>query len=297
MSAGPEPRLAPLLAGVRRLEIAARRNAAGLLAGDYPTAVPGRGLLFRESRKYVPGEPVRSIDWNTTARLGEPYVKVHHEERRRDVFLAVDVSPSMHVGFVGKTKLELAVELAATLAASAVHGGDRVGWAIFADRLLDHGRPRGGGRQLFRFLSVLLRHTAPWRRPVAESDPRVAIQAIERHRGRRFVVFLISDFIDHDLPEDLKYLRARHDVSLLHVYDPVEYESGAPVAFVAGSPERHRARGRLTPGETGSLEEMTRSLRERCARHRIATASFACDAPVPAGLRRFFWLKRRQVVR
>lgn len=285
-----------LLRQVRILELVARRNAAGLAAGDYLTAIRGRGMIFHESRKYVPGEPARAIDWNVTARLGEPYVKVHLEERQREVVVALDVSPSMHAGFQAKTKLEVAVELAATLAASAVAAGDRVGHVIFADRVLAESRPRGGRAQLFRVLRAFVEHAAPWTRPVAESDPRAAVHAVERHRRGRFVVFLISDFIDHDVPEDLKYVRARHDVSLLHVYDPFEYSPGAPVVFQGFSPEGAGRRAALRPGETGTLEEMRAFLRQECGRHRIAFESFSTALPVRASLERFFHRKRRQLV-
>lgn len=289
--------LPELLKRVRRLEVVARENAAGLLAGDYTTAVLGRGLLFYESRKYVPGEDARLIDWNITARLGEPYVKVHQEERQREVWVALDVSPSMHTGFQEKTKLEVAVELAATLAVSALDAGDRLGWVVFGDRALEVTRPRGGRAQVFAALRAFLAHTGPWRRPVAESDPRCAIHAIQRHKGSRFVVFLISDFIDHDVPEDLKYVQARHDLSLLHVYDPVEYAASDAVLLGARSPEGRRRGGVLAPGETGGLAEMEGFLRRKAGGLGMATASFATDVPLPEALGLFFHQRRRRARR
>lgn len=284
--------VATLLRQIQVLELTARKNTAGLLAGDYQTAVRGRGMIFHESRKYVPGEPARSIDWNVTARLGEPYVKVNLEERRREVMVLVDVSPSMHAGLAVKTKLEHAVELAATLAVAAVEAGDRVGDVIFADRVLSESRPRGGRAQLFRVLRALVEGAAPWRRPVAVSDPRAAVHALERHRRGRFVVFLISDFIDHDVPEDLKYLRARHDVTLLHVYDPIEYAARGQVVFRGYSPEGAARLGCVRPGETGSLDAMNRFLSEKAARYRIAYESLSTALPVRSALDRLFHLKR-----
>lgn len=291
-----------LLRQVRRLELAARRNAVGLLASDYLTAIPGRGMIFHETRKYVPGEPVRRIDWNITARLGEPYVKVHLEERQREVFVALDVSPSMHSGLGAKTKLEVGVELAATLAVSAINAGDRLGHILFADQLLASARPRGGRGQLFRTLRALLAHTAPWTRPVAESDVRAAVHAVERHRRGRFVVFLISDFIDRDLPDDLKYLRSRHDVSLLHVYDPLEYAAPDDAvrfpAFAPEGPTDNAAPGHpLRPGETGDLATLQAFLRQRCGRYGLGLASFSTALPVASTLDRYFHHKRRQQAR
>lgn len=297
----PDPRISELLRRVRLLELIARRNAAGLLAGDYVTSIPGRGLLFHETRKYVAGEPARRIDWNITARVGEPYVKVHLEERQREVVIALDVSPSMHTGFQDKTKLETGVELAATLAVSAVDAGDRLGMILFADEVVANCRPAGGRRQLFEVLRTLLEHSTPWQRPVRESDPRAAIQAIEAQRSGRYVVFLISDFIDHDVPEDLKYLRARHDVSLVHVYDPVEYLATDTVRFRARSPES-RADDRdpvvrITPGETGTLEEMRSFLSEEAARLGIGMTSVSTSEAVANSLGRFLHAKGKQVVR
>lgn len=293
--------IARLLRRVQRLELAARRNATGWLMGDYLTAIRGSGLVFHESRKYLPGEPARHIDWNVTARLGEPYVKVHLEERHRDVVIALDVSPSMHGGFSDRTKLETAVELAATLAVSAVDAGDRVGHLVFADRTLDESRPRGGRPQLFRVLRSLLEGCQPWDRPVRVSDLRVVIHALERHRRGRFVVFLISDFIDHDIPEDLKYVQAHHDMSFLHVYDPFELPESdvdrPPVVLRAFSPEGNPGPPRsLAPGEAGGLGEMQEFLRRQAARHRIAVESVSTTEPVDSALARFFHRKRRQLV-
>lgn len=287
-------RAGDLLRAVGTLELAARRNVAALTQGTYSTSILGRGLVFHEPRKYVPGEPARYIDWNVTARLAEPYVKVHQEERQREIFLALDVSPSMHAGFQDKTKLEHAVELAATLAVSAIEAGDRVGCVLFADRVLAVERPLSGRRHLFRVLRALLDHTAPWTRPVTESDPRAAVHAIQRLRGHRFVVFLISDFIDHDVPEDLKYVQARHDVSLLHVYDPVEYATTDAVRFAARAPEGGVRRRVMQPGETGSLEEIEGFLRREAGRHRIAVEAFPTDRPVAHALNLFFHRRRRR---
>ncbi len=281
-----------LLAQVRRLELVARRNVAGLLPGDYASAVLGGGLLFHEARRYVPGEPARRIDWNITARLGEPFVRVHQEERQRDVVLAVDVSPSMHAGFQAVTKLEHAVELAATLAVSAVDAGDRLGWVLFADRVLELARPAGGRGQLFRALAAILRHTGPWRRRVEESDPRAAIHAIEGMGGSRYVVFLISDFIDHDVPDDLRFLRARHDAALLHVYDPLEYEGVGPLVLDGEASEGAAGRQPL-PRDAGGLEEMQAFLARAAARYRMAVSSFATDRPVAIALGAFFHRRRR----
>lgn len=288
-----------LVARVQRLELAARKNVAGLLAGDWRTTFLGDGLEFHEARRYVEGDPVRRIDWNLTARLDEPHVRVDREERHRQIFVAVDVSPSMHSGFGRRTMLETAVELAATLAVSAVDAGDRLGLLLWADEVLAELPPRGGRRQLFEALRLLLEHTGPWTRPVAESDPRAAVHALERRRGRRFVVFLVSDFLDHDVPDDLRHLRRRHDVSLLHVVDPFEWKRENPLRLVARSPEgpdeaSHVVASPDAPAEQDASDEgeAHRELRRQAARLRIATLRVSTEDDVAARLGSFFHHKR-----
>ncbi len=289
---------ASLLARVRHLELASRRNTVGAVAGDYLSAIKGQGMVFHESRKYVGGEPARRIDWNVTARLGEPYVKVHLDERQREVVLAVDLSPSMHMGSQERTKLELAVELAATLAVSVIDAGDRLGHVLFADRVLNQARPGAGRRQLFSTLSALLKHVGPWERRVAVSDPRQAIHAIEGFGRRRMVIFLISDFVDHDLPEDLRYLRLRHDVSMLHVYDPLELgEVSEAVTFRAMAPEGEPGPRRLRPGQAGSLEGTMATLANACGRIGLGLASFSTAEPPHLALARFLHRRRRRPAR
>ena len=286
--------LRELLAEVRELELVARRNVSSLFAGNYLTTIPGRGLEFHEARRYVQGEPVRRIDWKMTARMGAPYVRTFLEERQREIFIALDVSPSMATGWQEKTKLEVAMEVAATLAVSAVAAGDRLGFVTFADRVFELDRPRAGKRQLFRalktFASVLGRESEP----CAESDPRCAVHAIQRFRGRRFVVFVISDFIDHDVPEDLKYFKKRHDVSLIHLYDPLEYSIAGVVRLPAFTPEGAGGMTSIAPGETGSLEEMTAFLERECDKYGIDFGSYPTTDPVGGALTELFQRKRRR---
>ncbi len=293
--------LRELLAEVRELEMVARKNVSSLLAGNYLTTIPGRGLEFHEARHYVQGEPVRRIDWKMTARMGVPFVRTFLEERQREIFIALDVSPSMATGWQEKTKLEVAVEMAATLAVSAVEAGDRLGFVTFADRVFEVDRPRAGKRQLFRALKTFVQALEREPEPCRESDPRAAVHAIQRFRGRRFVVFVISDFIDHDVPEDLKYFKKRHDVSLIHLYDPLEYVPFAPlrgdappsaVRMAAFSPEGPGGLASLAPGEAGSLEEMVDFLKRECEKYAIELGSYPTTRPVGGALVELFQRKR-----
>ena len=270
-----------LLQRVRTLELVARKNVAGRLQGDYVSAVKGSGLLFEEPRRYVPGDPVRSIDWNITARVAQPHVRVHREERQRDVMLVVDVSPSMHAGSQERTKLETAIELAATLAVSAREAGDRLGYVLYADRVLAESRPRLGRAHLWRVLKTLLDHSRPWTRPVTVSDPRVALHQLESRRAGPMLVFLISDFIDEDVPEDLRYLRPRHAVSLLHVFDPLERESPQHLRVPAFDPEGPGAPGRrIEPGVTEPVRTLLSPLERAAAGLGIGYLAVSSADPV-----------------
>ncbi len=287
--------LRELLAEVRELELVARKNVSSLFTGNYLTSIPGRGLEFHEARRYVQGEPVRRIDWKMTARMGVPYVRSFLEERQREVFVALDVSPSMATGWQQKTKLEVAVEAAATLALSAVSAGDRLGFVTFSDRVLEVDRPRAGKRQLFRALKTFAGVLSSAPEPCEVSDPRAAVHAVQRLRGRRLVVFLISDFIDHDVPEDLKYFKRRHDVSLIHVYDPVEYSAPGPIQLAAFAPEGSAGLASVAPGETGGLDEIAEFLERECLKYGIDLASFATTEPVGGALMELFQRKRARL--
>ncbi len=287
--------LRKLLAEVRELELVARKNVSSLFTGNYLTTIPGRGLEFHEARRYVQGEPIRRIDWKMTARMGVPYVRTFLEERQREIFIALDVSPSMATGWQEKTKLEVAVEMAATLAVSAVLAGDRLGLLTFSDRVFELDRPRAGKRQLFRVLKKLAAVLGRAPAPCRESDPRRAVHAIQRIRGRRFVIFMISDFIDHDVPEDLKYFRSRHDVSLIHLYDPLEYAPASTLRLAAFSPEGPADLASLAPGETGSLEQMLAFLKRQCDKYAIDLGSFSTTDPVAGALTELFHRKRRRL--
>ncbi len=285
--------LGSLLSQVRALELVARRNVTSTLSGNYVTSIQGRGMEFHEARRYVVGDPVRHIDWKMTARLGVPYVRTYLEERQREIFIALDTSPSMHTGWQDRSKLDLAVETAATIAVSALDAGDRLGFLTFSDRVHDVSRPIAGKRQLFRALRRFARVVRETPEPCGESDPRSAFHAIQALRGRRFVVFVISDFIDHDVPEDVRYVQMRHDVSLLHIYDPVEYAPRSTVRLPMLAPEGRSIVTSVRPGETGSLDAMQRFLRQACRQYGIAVSSISARDPVGGLLAAHFHRRRR----
>ena len=195
--------IAELLKKVRRIEIVARRTVDDLFSGQYKSVFRGRGMEFSEVREYQPGDDIRSIDWNVTARAGRPYIKRFVEERELTVLFLVDVSASGMFG-TQQSKLETAVEIAATLMFSALKNNDKVGLVTFADQVLDFYQPRKGRANVLRLIRELLA-VEPVVRP---TSLKTALDYVNRVQKRRAVVFLLSDFLVPELtaadgePED-----------------------------------------------------------------------------------------------
>ncbi len=208
------------LARIRRLEIRARRLVANRLLGEYHSVFRGRGIEFSEVRQYEPGDDVRAIDWNVTARMGAPYIKKYVEERELTVLLAVDVSASSAFTTTGISKRELAAEVAATLAFSAAANNDRVGLVAFSDRVEEYVPPAKDRRHVLRIVRELL-YLEPQGRG---TDIAAALAYIARVRKRRAIVFLLSDFFDEGYEKQLRAAAVRHEIVALTLNDPREEE-------------------------------------------------------------------------
>lgn len=212
--------LEDVLKEVRRIRIVARRQVNDLLAGEYHSAFKGRGMEFDSVREYVPGDEIRSIDWNVTARTGHPYVKTFCEERELTVLLAVDVSASGIFGSQRLTKMETAVEIAAVLMFAARKNNDQVGLLFFADDVVKYLPPRKGRSNVLRLIRELLA-TEPLKAP---TDIARALEFLGRVQRRRCVVFLLSDFLGPDCSRALAIANRRHDVIAVTLADPREAE-------------------------------------------------------------------------
>ena len=214
-----QPPIPPaLLQKIRRIEIRARRLVANLFLGEYHSVFRGRGLEFSEVREYQPGDDVRSIDWNVTARMGTPYVKKYVEERELTVLLVVDVSASETFGTGAQTKGEVGAEVAALLAFAAVANNDRVGLLTFSDRIEKFVPPRKGSQHVLRIVRELLYARPQGRR----TDIAGAIAYLTRVAGRRSIIFLISDFLGRDFEGALRLAAQRHDLVAISLTDPRE---------------------------------------------------------------------------
>ena len=205
---------------VRRLEITTRHLVRDIMAGEYSSAFRGRGVEFAEVREYQPGDDIRTIDWNVTARLGSAYVKRFLEERELTILFLADVSASGGFGTRRRTKGELAIEVAAVLALAAARNNDRVGVAFATDRIEHYVAPAKGRRQALRVISDLLSYQPD----TAGTDLARALTELEPVLRRRAVIFLLSDFLAAGYGPALARLARRHDVIGVQVADPRERE-------------------------------------------------------------------------
>jgi uncharacterized protein (DUF58 family) len=203
---------------IKRIEIQTNRLVNDLLAGEYHSIFKGRGMEFAEVREYTAGDDIRTVDWNVSARLGSPFVKVFEEERELTVFLVVDASGSGRFGSGQQMKGELAAEICAVLAFSAIKNNDRVGLIIFTDRVEKFIPPKKGRKHVLRVVRELL-----YFRPEGRgTDVPGALDFLSRVSNRHAIVFLISDFLGGDLTKSLRSVSRRHDVIAIAIEDPRE---------------------------------------------------------------------------
>jgi uncharacterized protein (DUF58 family) len=204
----------------RHIEIRTRRLVNDSFAGEYHSIFRGRGMEFDEVRPYLPGDEVRSIDWNVTARTGQPYVKRYVEERELTVMLLFDASGSGDFGSAGKFKRELAAEIASVLSFSATTNKDKVGLLIFTDKVELYIPPRKGRRHILRLIRELLAFE-----PEGDgTDIKLALDTINQILKRRSIIFLVSDFLDDPerYKKSLHIANRKHDVVAVDLHDPLE---------------------------------------------------------------------------
>lgn len=207
-----------VLRRVRRLEIRTRRLVDESLAGSYHSVFKGRGVEFAEVREYEPGDDVRSIDWNVSAKMGHPFVKQFTEERELTVMLVVDASASGRFGTAASTKLETAAEIAALLAFSAIRNNDRVGLLLFTDRVERFVPPRKGRQHGLRVLRELMAFETVG----TGTDLKGALEVLRRVVTKRAVVFVISDFQADGYEKTLRVVNVKHDLVAIKISDPRE---------------------------------------------------------------------------
>ena len=209
-----------ILKKVRQIEIRTKNIVNDFFGGDYHSNFKGRGMTFSEVREYVPGDDVRSIDWNVTARTGKPHIKIFEEERELSVLILIDVSSSGVFGSKKNLKIDLGVEIAAMLSFSAIKNNDKVGLALFSDKVEKYIPPKKGKKHVLRLITDIVNHD--FENSNKRTSIKTAIDFANKISKRKSVIFLISDFIDDNFWNELKFLNFKHDVIGLQIYDSYE---------------------------------------------------------------------------
>ncbi|NTW68554.1 MAG: DUF58 domain-containing protein [Chlorobiaceae bacterium] len=282
---------------IRRVEIRSKRMASELFSGEYHSSFKGKGIEFSNVREYQYGDDVRAIDWNTSARKHELYVKLFTEERERTLLLVVDGSASMQFGSRERSKKALALELSAVLAFSAIQNNDKVGLLVFTDRVETFIAPRKGRQHVLVILEELFRFKPESRK----TDISAALIFIRYALRRQSIIFLLTDLVDNDYEKGMKLLNTRHDFVLVHLSDPLDKalpksglldledpETGMRLTLDGGSPrqiERYRSE------QSRVYEE----LRQRLRRLRIDSVFLDTDRSFIGELNTFFRYRERKV--
>ena len=288
--------VAEILKKVQRIQIVANRAVNDLFAGQYKSVFRGRGMEFDEVREYQPGDDIRTIDWNVTARTGNCFIKRFSEERELTVMFLVDVSASGAFGSTQQSKLDLVVEMAALLMFSALKNNDKVGLIKFCDDVVEYLPPRKGKSHVLH----LIRQLVATRAVPRETKLAGALEFLNRVQKRKAVVFLISDFIGPSARHALAVSNRRHDLTAITVSDPRE-ESLPDVGFVS-----------LMDAETGEIVELDtrqqsvrRLFEDRAATQREALSDELLKVGVDElqintqrdyliGLRKFFAMREKR---
>ncbi|MEO6874691.1 MAG: DUF58 domain-containing protein [Opitutaceae bacterium] len=293
-----------IMGRIRQVEIRTRRLVNDTLAGQYHSVFKGRGMDFDEVREYVPGDEVRTIDWNVTARSGHAFVKKFTEERELTILLLVDVSASGNFGSADRTKRELAAELAGLLAFSAIRNSDKVGLILYTDAVELYIPPKKGRRHVLRVVREIL-----YFQPAGRGTDTVKALDFANHiLHRRAIAFLISDFQSAgdpatalaDLRRAMRQTNRRHDLVALHIQDAREKtlpdvgllaledaETGEVVELDTGDPD---VRARFAASVSGRTQQLLRGLRAEG----IDTLELDTGAPYLPALQRFFKNRTRR---
>ena len=209
---------AEILKKVRLIEIKTRHIVNNIFGGEYHSAFKGMGMEFAEVREYYPGDDIRAIDWNVTARTGKPFIKKYDEERELTVMLIVDVSASGFFGTGESLKSDIMIELASILSFSAIKNNDKVGLLLFSDKIEEFIPPKKGKSHVLRVIREMIYHKAKDRK----TDISIALEHIQKVLKRKSIIFLLSDFWDDSYQQTMKLINKKHDLINIQILDKAE---------------------------------------------------------------------------
>ena len=281
---------------IRRIEIRSKRLVNELFSGEYHSSFKGRGIEFSHVREYSWGDDVRTIDWNTSARKNDLYVKLFTEERERTMILVLDGSGSMFFGSRRRTKKELAAEVAAVLAFSAIMNNDKVGLLIFSDRVEKFIPPRKGRGHVLVILEEIISFSTQSRK----TDIKAALSFIRSTQKKQAIVFLLTDLVDERYEKAMKVLDAKHDFVLVHLEDPLDKEIPSSGILLFQDPET-REEIVFDAGGSRALEQyraarqaQQEATAKKLGSERIDTIYLQTNRSIIGALNRFFRYREKK---
>ncbi|MHC4626120.1 MAG: DUF58 domain-containing protein [Planctomycetota bacterium] len=285
-----------LIKKIRQIQIYTARTVDASFAGQYESVFKGRGMQFDEVREYTPGDDIRTIDWNVTARTGKPYIKRYVEEREMTVMFAVDLSASGDFGTVNKMKNELAAEFCAVLAFAAAKNNDKVGLLIFTDQIELYIPPKKGIRHMLRLIRELLYFKMPRR----TTDIGTALDYLAKVIRKKATIFLVSDFIETEFKKPLSLLNKRHDVVAVSVRDRaevalpgaglIEFADAETGQIILVDTSSKRFRNQYSSSSTQRFDQLKNMLRTI----NVDCISISTDKPYIQDLVRFFHMRHKR---
>jgi uncharacterized protein (DUF58 family) len=291
--------IAQLHKKVRRIEIVSKRLVEQRVGGEYHSVFKGQGIEFEEVRPYAPGDEIRSIDWNVTARAGAPHIKRYREEREMSVFFIVDMSGSCRFGTRGEFKSERMAEITAVLALAAIANNDRVGLLLVTDRIEKVVPPRKGRRHVLRLAREVLGFVPQGR----GTDLALGLDHLRHVLPHRAIVFLLSDLLTDGFERALAMVARRHDLVVVSVMDPAEQalpdagllelldgETGRRMAVDSGNP-------RVRAWHAERMRQQRQARVQLCRRHEVDMIELETDRPYESELVKFFKRRARRMAR
>jgi len=261
----------PILRKIQRFHFKTKRLANDLFAGQYESAFKGRGIEFAEVREYQPGDDIRTIDWNVSARFGRPFVKVFHEERELTIMLLLDLSGSHLFGTRNRFKRELLAEVAGMLAFLAIRTNDKVGGILFSSKVEKYIPPKKGPSHVWR----LIKEIFAFEPQDLTTNMDAVLTYLNRVAKRHAIVFLISDCMDAGFEKSLRLTAKKHDLIVIRVFDPAEEELPHVGLVTLRDPET---------GQVALMNTNSKSLREGWRRYRQERAAYLTDLLKSAGV-------------
>ena len=288
-----------LIKKIRDIQVKTNHLVNHIMSGEYVSAFKGRGMEFSEVREYEPGDDVRLIDWNVTARMGHPYIKEFREERELTVMLLVDVSSSGEFGSIEKLKNEVAAEIASVLAFSAIKNNDKVGMIVFSDKIEHYIQPQKGRAHIWNLIRTILNFVPEGR----HTNLNLPLEYLLRVQKRKSVAFLISDFQAQDYLRNLRLVRQKHDLIAIAITDPRESEL-PDVGWVHLEDSETGETLLVDTSDRQMVEQWTQlEMKERQDRKKqfhtngVDVVEIRTDQPLTQPLIRFFKMREKEALR